>query len=232
MDIDIKEYYKNYYRENKEHMQELFKKRREEKLGNYIYLLTNCTGKIIYVGSTVDICSRINHHLNGFTHNTREYRENIYKVFVATIKEDISRKELYFIEQHFIDKFKNTLINCRDSYSEKHIEREEYLINIIRNIKFKLYKLDKENVEEEIEMEVVEGRENVYIPLFNELVDKYKQYCYDYLDALESLEDKNNITIEEFVKLQKLDIAIKTEEKTIYWFIDKMKQDNKRFVYV
>lgn len=231
MDIDIKEYYKNYYKENKEHMQELFKKRRERNLGNYIYLICNYNNIVIYAGSTTDIDNRISNHLNGFS-SIKDYADDIYKVLVAEVEEDITREELFFVEQIYIDRFRDTLINCRDSYKNDYIDRKEYLINLAYKLNFTLYKVEGIKADGYVDFR----REEEYINTINicgsEIEDEFIEIGKQVLNMYQELKDKEDATIEELIEFQDAFRKLQVKLKLYIWFKNKIKNDYKRLVYI
>lgn len=117
----IKDYNKQYYNENKEHIKDYYKdyyidnkdyfkqyRYRLTHTGYYIYLF--CKGnEVKYVGATEGIYHRIHlQHLKGLSHIKdlvlSDEWDNVKYMDLTDIIDD--RKELLFIEDYFINKFK------------------------------------------------------------------------------------------------------------------------------
>lgn len=91
-----KEYFKNYYRENKD-------KYTVEK-GKFVYLLLD-DNKVVYVGSTQNIKNRLSQH----HHINRKFQKVIYYDLTDT---DLEMQEVRQIEYALQDLYKNSLVDC------------------------------------------------------------------------------------------------------------------------
>ena len=91
-----KEYFKNYYRENKD-------KYTVEK-GKFVYLLLD-DNKVVYVGSTQNIKNRLSQH----HHINRKFQKVIYYDLTDT---DLEMSEVRQIEYTLQDLYKNSLVDC------------------------------------------------------------------------------------------------------------------------
>ncbi|UFH66446.1 hypothetical protein KQH81_07965 [Clostridium cadaveris] len=65
-----------------------------------------------------------------------------------------------------------------------------------------------------------------------EIKEKLMEACKNYIHILLRLKDKDNITLEELIEYHKAEIKYKTEKELYNWYIDKIKNDYKRLVYI
>lgn len=144
-----REYHRNYYKENKEHLdnyhknyykehKKYWKDRMEKMKGNYIYRYTSLTNRsIYYVGSTDNLISRLFYHENGFSGIVDYIDGRDYKIDFIDLGEEVSREERLFIEGYLINKYK-PIINKIDTGHNYLFEdyRKNELINIAEKIEW------------------------------------------------------------------------------------------------
>ncbi|MEH7246529.1 GIY-YIG nuclease family protein [Neobacillus niacini] len=70
--------------------------------GRGIYVLYSLTGKILYVGKSENIKSRLRRHLKGNEKITRDYIPFVSSIRVLYMAEDIRRDSLFSVERWFI----------------------------------------------------------------------------------------------------------------------------------
>ena len=96
------EYQKEYRQKNKTY----WKKYRQHKISNYVYMLLDSRDNILYVGSTIDLYSRVLDHKK-----SKKFDRVIYVEY-----KDLSRNSTYYIEEKLIEIHKPTLninnVNC------------------------------------------------------------------------------------------------------------------------
>ena len=122
----FKDYYKNYYKENKEKMKENHEKYLKSNKGEFVYFHLNKDGEVLYVGSYLDrpIEERQSAHLTGNSHlkmTAKEYKDKygldkiIYKNYEGFM---FNLDELHFVENYFIEKYKPILNKVRPKFNE------------------------------------------------------------------------------------------------------------------
>ena len=79
------------------------KEYRDNMKGNYLYFIY-CNNNIKYVGSTNNYKARLSNHLNCYTRIKDYIKEDLWdRIDVLEIEEDITRQDLFVLEQLFID---------------------------------------------------------------------------------------------------------------------------------
>lgn len=172
--VNLKDYFKKYYIENKKHIREQQKVYRNllDQLygGNYIYMFIPYVKKkltsknILYIGSTQNMYNRYLQHKNKKTDVSKQldFLSIKYKIFYFDLQKitnrDFTRKELYKIEYYLIEKWKG-VFNIKIAKEQHAIDRDKDkdLVEIAEQIKLKdfkrfyleQFKLEKQENEEE-----------------------------------------------------------------------------------
>ena len=84
-----KEKYLEYQKEYRQKNKAYWKQYRQYKISNYVYMLLDSRDNILYVGSTIDLYSRVLDHKK-----SKEFDRVIYVEY-----KDLSRNSTYYIEE-------------------------------------------------------------------------------------------------------------------------------------
>ena len=115
------EYQKEYRHKNKAY----WKKYMQYKISNYVYMLLDSRDNILYVGSTIDLYSRVLDHKK-----SKEFDRVIYVEY-----KDLSRNSTYYIEEKLIEIHKPKLninnVKCIEVMDRHKLDllAEEFLYN-------------------------------------------------------------------------------------------------------
>ena len=148
---DFLKRFKEYYKNNKEDLDEKNREWREKNKGDFVYFHLNEDGKILYVGSTSrPLNERMSAHMTGNSNLNMTIEEYIDKYNFSTIlykdftKYKLNRCDLYFIEGYFKEKFgeiiKNKVPNPKD---EKLSKSKDELIKIEEEVELEEFDIDK-----------------------------------------------------------------------------------------
>ena len=118
-----KEKYLEYQKEYRQKNKAYWKQYRQYKISNYVYMLLDSRDNILYVGSTIDLYSRVLDHKK-----SKEFDRVIYVEY-----KDLSRNSTYYIEEKLIEIHKPTLninnVNCIEVMDRHKLDllAEEFL---------------------------------------------------------------------------------------------------------
>jgi len=148
----LKEYHADYYKLNKEHIRENQKEYRDNNIYlDAVYFFLTPENKPIYIGSSSRLKERLSAHLtnNSNLELTIEQLVNDYSLKKIVYKDfteyNLSRNELYFIEDYYKQISKEVLGKIRAFKDEEKLDRsKEELIEIANQVEFKEFeKLDR-----------------------------------------------------------------------------------------
>ena len=94
-----KEKYLEYQKEYRQKNKAYWKQYRQYKISNYVYMLLDSRDNILYVGSTIDLYSRVLDHKK-----SKKFDRVIYVEY-----KDLSRNSTYYIEERLIEIHEPTL---------------------------------------------------------------------------------------------------------------------------
>lgn len=115
------EYQRKYRQKNKAY----WKKYRQHKISNYVYMLLDNADNILYVGSTIDLYSRVLDHKK-----SKKFDRVIYVEY-----KDLSRNSTYYIEERLIELHEPLLninnVTCAEVTNRHKLDllAEEFLYN-------------------------------------------------------------------------------------------------------
>ena len=113
------EYQKEYRQKNKAY----WKQYRQYKISNYVYMLLDSRDNILYVGSTIDLYSRVLDNKK-----SKKFDRVVYVEY-----KNLSRNDTYYIEERLIELHKPTLninnVNCIEVMDRHKLDllAEEFL---------------------------------------------------------------------------------------------------------
>ena len=116
-----KTYWKQYRQKNKAY----WKKYRQYKISNYVYMLLDNADNILYVGSTIDLYSRVLDNKK-----SKKFDRVVYVEY-----KNLSRNDTYYIEEKLIEIHKPTLninnVTCAEVTDRHKLDllAEEFLYN-------------------------------------------------------------------------------------------------------
>ena len=136
MATNKKGYMTDYYRNHKEEMKKSIKNYIEKFDGYYLYIITNAENKILYVGETTNIKTRLSNHLSLTTNIKKHLREDDWK-YIKYL--DISNlvdneNELRLLENELIELYQPQWNKYKNIVKEIEEERKLELICSIHNL--------------------------------------------------------------------------------------------------
>lgn len=160
-----KEYFKNYYKDNREDFLKRFKEYyknhkddldeknkewRESNKGDFVYFHMS-KAKVLYIGSTSrPLIERQSAHLTGNSNLKMNVEEYIKKYKFSKIlykdfsKYGLNRCDLYFIEGYFKEKFGEIIKNKVPNPKEEELSKgKDELIKIAEEVELEEFDIDK-----------------------------------------------------------------------------------------
>lgn len=128
----LKEYGKDYYRENKES----FKKRYKGNKGYYLYIVTDKENKVLYVGATENLQSRLSFHLNGYSNISRLMKTDKWdKIKYLDITDIVKNtEELHLLENVLIELYEPKYNKVKNIIKNMDKLRELSLLSEIHDL--------------------------------------------------------------------------------------------------
>lgn len=140
---EYNEYHRKYYDENKDLCKESQKKYVDSLKGYWLYNIVDEDDKSLYVGASTRIAIRYGEHIRGEVSATKDFMQTkewkYYNILdLSDFVENVD--ELFTLENILIQHYKpksNTYTTYNGKVSD---ERKEFLIEKMKDVKFKIYK--------------------------------------------------------------------------------------------
>jgi hypothetical protein len=146
----VKEYYQEYYNENKEDYVRNRERYNERHDGSYIYFHISEDAEVIYIGATSNMGYRQSAHMTNDSNlkMTFEEYQDLYNFSIITYKDftkyNLNKQDLKFLEHHFKYIYNEVRKGNKVHYLEHELSRSvEELINIAIREEMLLYPIDK-----------------------------------------------------------------------------------------